>query len=292
MNIEKRSNNKYRIRVTICGIAYKINVDHKPTKSEAQILIANALATRQPEEKVDFRSTRKRRITLEKAIEQYFECKSNILSPTTLRGYNSLKKGITTELLETPINKLTEYQLQAFINEHSKTHAPKTTKNMYTFIKAVLSFYKAGDDIDCTLPRPIREKVYMPSLVDIKRIMEAVSGTEYEIPYRLALYGLRRGEILAITPSDLEGNYLTINKALVMDINNHYFINPHPKTDASNRTIEIDQELADMIKKQGYVFTLHPQRLYKHLQKLLEELQIPAFSFHRFRAFLQLTLTI
>ena len=43
--------------------------------------------------------------------------------------------------------------------------------------------------------------------------MDEVRDTRYYIPYRLAVYGLRRGEIRAITALDIsDANILTVNK--------------------------------------------------------------------------------
>ena len=50
-------------------------------------------------------------------------------------------------------------------------------------------------------------------VIQIKAVLDEVRDTRYYIPYRLAVYGLRRGEICAITALDIsDANILTIDK--------------------------------------------------------------------------------
>lgn len=42
-------------------------------------------------------------------------------------------------------------------------------------------------------------------------------GGEYEVPITLACYGMRRSEICALTPDDLDGDIVHISKAKVMN---------------------------------------------------------------------------
>ena len=74
--------------------------------------------------------------------------------------------------------------------------------------------------------------------------MDEVRDTRYYIPYRLAVYGLRRGEICAITALDIsDANILTVNKDKVYNSEKKWVIKPYPKTTDSQRTIYIDDGL-------------------------------------------------
>lgn len=54
---------------------------------------------------------------------------------------------------------------------------------------------------------------------DVKRILAKVKGTAYEVPITLACYGMRRSEIRALRPEDIEGDIVHINKTCVLDEN-------------------------------------------------------------------------
>ena len=107
-------------------------------------------------------------------------------------------------------------------------------------------------------------------------------GTPYEIPLRLACYGLRRSEICALTPADLDGNRLTINKAKVLGKDREWYIKATKTTD-STRTILIDDDLADLIRETGTVYDGYPNRIYWFLQKCQDKIGIPNFPLHYLR---------
>lgn len=70
-----------------------------------------------------------------------------------------------------------------------------------------------------TLPKKVKKDPYIPSDDNVRKILDYAKDTEYAFPLFLACYGLRRSEICALTPDDIEEDILHINKALVMDEN-------------------------------------------------------------------------
>ena len=185
MTIEKRANGNFRIVEMRNGIRYRITVDHKPTKAEAKKLI---------EDKIGAFSDK---TVFKKAAESYIESKSNVLSPSSIRGYKTiLKCQLTEEFLNMPIERIDLPCIQILINTLSNTYAPKTVKNVSAFVMSVLKFY--GSDVKSpTLPPKKPKQDYIPSEEDIKRILAEVKGTQYEVPFILGTFGLRRSEICA-----------------------------------------------------------------------------------------------
>lgn len=109
-------------------------------------------------------------------------------------------------------------------------------------------------------------------------------GTRYECAYKLAVLGLRRGEIVAITAADLDdNNVLTIDKDIVLDKDNHYIVKDKPKTEESYRRILIPSELAELIRKQGRAYSGDPHSINKYLHTFQDKLGIPRFRLHMFR---------
>jgi integrase len=180
---------------------------------------------------------------------------------------------------------LSQELIQKEINNYSAGHSAKSTANLHGFISAVLSVYRPNMILHTTLPQKVKYEAYTPSEDEVKKVLETVKGTDYEIAYRLGCYGMRRGEICAIDLGDLDGNLLHITKSKVLGSDNKWIVKPIPKTTGSQRTIYIDDELADMIRAQGFAFNDHPNRLNHHLHRTLKRLEIPLFRFHDLRAY-------
>lgn len=276
MTIEKHGN-KWRITKMYKGVRYHISLDYKPSKKEAELLINEKVNSEDP--------NANRTDTFLKSAEKYMKIKSNVLSPSTIRGYRTIIKSISDGFGNTKTCDITQELVQKEINDYSAEHSPKSTRNLHGFISAVLSVYKPNMILRTTLPQKVKYEAYTPTENEVKKVLSEVKGTEYEIAYRLGCYGMRRGEICALDPSDLDGNMLNISKSKVLNDKNTWIIKPIPKTTGSQRTIYIDDELAGMIKKQGFAFNDHPNRLNHHLHRLLKRLNIPIFRFHDMRAY-------
>ncbi len=137
-------------------------------------------------------------------------------------------------------------------------------------------------NISTTLPQKIKNEPYIPTDEDIKRLLQAAQGSMFEIPIKLACYGLRRSEICSLTIDDLNGNTLTIDSAKVLDKNNQW-VEKQTKTTASTREIVISPQLADLIRKQGYIYKGHPNSITKYMNRLQDKLDMPHFSIHKLR---------
>ena len=272
MKIEKLPSGNFRVRHQVDGRRVSIVLPYKPSKKEASRLI---------EEKRTGKD--KLKLTFDEAAKQYIEGKRNTLSPSTIRGYESLRKTIPDEFKSRQIGDLTSWDVQQYINDLSEKHKPKTVRNHHGFISSVFATFAPDTVLRTNLPQKIKKEIYIPTDEEIERIFEAVKGTQYEIPYRLAArYSLRRSEICALKPEDLEGRTLTINKAMVRDENYKWVIKT-TKTESSTRTIELDLPLCKLIRTQNAIYDGDPRDLYEHLQNVLRELNITPFPFHVLR---------
>lgn len=139
-------------------------------------------------------------------------------------------------------------------------------------------------NISTTLPQKFKNEPYIPSDDDVRRLLEEAKGSMFEIPIMLACYGLRRSEICSLTLDDLHENTLIIDSAKVLDKNNN-LVEKQTKTTASTRQIVISQKLADLIRKQGYIYNGHPNSITKYMNKLQDKLNIPRFSIHKLRLY-------
>jgi len=270
MTIEKRGKN-YRITEMRNGTVIRITVDHKPTKVEARKLIDgkfHSYSTAQP---------------FGKASETYISSKKDILSPTTIKSYHSILRNTSERFLCTPVCELSLPIVQAEVNRYSVGHSYKSVKNFSGFIMGVIKFY-GGDIRSPKLPQKVVKDAYIPSEEDVKAILNEVKGTKYEVAFILAALGLRRSEICALTLDDLNGNILTVNKALVQNEDKEWVIKL-TKTTSSTRTVLLPDYLVNLINEQGVIYEGFPGQIYKRMTDIQKKLDIPHFSLHKMRHF-------
>jgi integrase len=134
------------------------------------------------------------------------------------------------------------------------------------------------------LPQLEKKEIYMPSEEDVRRIMAKAKGTPYEVPFVLAIFGLRRSEILAITGDCVDGNVLTVKSAIVQDDKGEWQ-RKTTKTVDSTRKLIIPDDIAAKIVENGYAFNMTPRLINAELQKYQKELDIPSFTLHKLRYF-------
>ena len=273
MKIEKMKSGSYRIRKTYNKKTYSVVVDYKPTQKEAMKLMAAEF---------DKTQSAKARITFLDAALDYIDLKDNVLSPSTIKNYYSIANNFSSRFKNYRISDITSLEVQKELNDYSKTHAPKSVRNASGFITAVLKVFCPNTIIRTTIPQKPRQEAYIPSDDDVRAILSESKGTEYEIPLILATFGLRRSEVCALSIDDLNGNALTINKALVQNVDKEWVIKT-TKTAESTRTIYLPDEVCNMIREQGYIYKGHPGNIIRHLQRTQEKLGIPKFSLHKLR---------
>ena len=272
MTIDKRDSGNYRIRHTENGRTYSMTVPYKPSTKEAYELIRS---------KIDHKKADK---TFSDAYSDYIGVKSNILSPSTIEGYERIYNNLPTWVKGLDIAEIDNYTLQKVINEYAKERSPKTTKNAYSLILSVIRLFYPDSTIKATLPQNVRKEPHTPSHDDVKRLLDYSEDSMYYVALYLASLSLRCSEIFALSLDDLHGNELTINKALVHS-SDGYVLKKTPKSDASYRTIILPDKVADRIREQGYIYKGYPRNLDKYLRRTLPKLNIEYFSIHKLRHF-------
>lgn len=274
MKIEKLKSGSYRIRKMYKGVMYSVVTDYKPTQREAIKLL---------DAEMDKAKVSKVHMTFKTAANSYMDAKKNVLSPSSVRGYNSILRNLSDGFCGMIVTDITALDVQKEINNYSVGRSPKSVSNAHGFISSVLRTFNPNLILNTTLPQKAKKEPYIPTDEDVKKIISASKGTRYEIPILLAIYGLRRSEICALTPEDIDGNILTINKAKVQDSDGKWVIKNFTKTEESTRQIYIPDELVEKIRENGNVYTGDPSRISRFLMEQQKKLGMPRFSLHKLR---------
>lgn len=275
MTIEKLPSGSYRATIMEHGKRYRKTFDHKPTQKE----VLQALAGEMSEK------PKKTGMTFSVAAGKYCDSKKNTLSPKTYREYILQCKRLPEWFLDMSVDEIEQVDLNKLVSDMSGGYdpkSPKTISNAHGFVSAVLRTFRPNMVINTTLPQKRKTEPYIPSVDEVKLMLQHLKGTEFEIPFILGCYGMRRSEICALTPDDIEDRVVHINKALVQNEKNEWVVKS-TKTTQSTRDIVIPQDVADKIREQGYVYKGFPHSISKHLSALEQKLGINHFSMHKLR---------
>jgi len=276
MKATKLPSGNYRVQFTVDGKRRSLTFDHKPTQRE--------IALEVQEQTMCIESASEKNSSFKALADEYIEAKRNVLSPSTIRGYKGCLARLSEAFTDLLINSIDNLTIQREVNRLSALYSPKTTKNTYSLIASVMEMFRPDYQLKVQLPQAVKFEGYCPTEEDIKKILEAAKPTRYYVPYCLGILGMRRGEIAALTMDDLDGNILTISKAVYTGENNEHGIKA-PKTTESARKLYLPDELVERINEQGYIYDGAESRLWASLDQFQELLGIPHFRFHDLRVY-------
>jgi len=278
MKLEKLPSGSYRVRKQIDKRSISVIFDHKPT--QAEIISALSEQTLKIPVKGSF----------QQCADAYMASRDNVVSPGTLRGYESIIENLPEDFKRIKISEMTQLDIQNLVNEYSVGRSPKTVANAHGLIVPIIKMFRPDMVINTVLPQKDSAKkeqeLYIPTEEEIKKIINASIGTRYHIPFQLGIMGLRRSEVCALTLDDIDrkNNLLTINKAYVLGPKNKWYIK-ETKTNESTRKIYIPDALIDEIMESGVIYDGYPGKLLTALNRYQDQLGIQRFRLHDMRHF-------
>ena len=227
-------------------------------------------------------------LSVGEAVRRYIDLKQGVLSPSTVKGYEADARNYITHdsigLRE--VNELTTRDAQLWVSTLAEKLSPKTVKNVYGLFISSVRLFRPGWDPRVTMPQKRPPDLYCPSVKDVKALLAVVKDPELEISILLAALGpMRRSELMALEASDIQGNTITINKALVQNKNKDWEIKG-TKTYASNRKIVMPEFVIKKLEGiDGRIIKCTPNALSDRFQRAIREADCPKFRFHDLRHF-------
>jgi len=225
------------------------------------------------------------KVTVGKALDNYIEIKSNVLSPSTIRGYKALRRNYYTDIQSLLLENLTQEVIQIWANSLSAVKDAKTVKNAHGLLSAMLSVYLPTLTLRTALPKKEKEILYVPTESDIKQAIEYFKKHDIEMlkSVYLAAFGtLRRSEICGLTGEDISDNVIHVHSAVVMNDTANW-VKKNTKTTSSDRYIPMPAFVIEILPTSGNVVQITPSKISARFSSALEKLGIPHFRFHDLR---------
>ena len=225
-------------------------------------------------------------LTFGEALDSYIEARENILSPRTIMDYKCTRRKYVQSLMNIKVDLISQDDIQKAINIESMRLSPKTIRNIHGLISAVLHVYRPSMALNTSLPQRKRSNLYIPTEAEVQKLMEVVKGTDLELPVLLAAFGpMRRGEICALQPSDIEGNIVHVSKNMVRTEDNEWIIKS-PKSYAGDRYILFPDHVIQKLKGHTHVeriVSLTPNQITDKFARVLKQNGLQHFRFHDLR---------
>lgn len=237
----KLPSGNYRVQFSVDGRRYSVTAD---SARKAQALAA------EQEEKLRI-GLSENHLTFSKAAERYIQSKSNILSPSTIRGYTVITRTALSPLSDRMMHKITALELQNLINENAAAYSPKSIKNQIGFLSAVFS--QCGLPLPkLSVPPPQKKLREIPDPDRVALILSAAKEKDirlYTFLLFVATLGLSPSEILALKKEDIKKDRVYIHSALVYADGGEKIYKETTKAFNRTRTMDIPSVLLDALKE-------------------------------------------
>lgn len=219
--------------------------------------------------------------TLRSVVESYINDNAGTLSPSTIRGYDSMLRSRFQDVIDDDVNDI---NWQAAISAEAQQVSPKTVVNGWRLVSGALRH--AGLPVPTVnlpqVPHPDRDWL---DYSQIQAFLQAVRGKRCELACLLALHSLRESEIRALTKESLQDGVIHIRGAVVPDRNQKLVYKAQNKSRASRRDIPVMIPRVEELWP-GEDEELHFQSsapLRRMIESVCEKNNLPVISIHELR---------
>ena len=285
---QKLNSGNWRVQIQIDGQRYSCTAK---TKKEAQDAAKKLFAGIQFEKRIPY--------TVGRAIDSYIDEKRMTLSPSTIKGYESIRKNYLQSIMDINLTELTQSDVQIAVGEDVKAgKSPKTIRNAHGLLAAVVDEYRPTLILKTTLPEKEKIEMRILSEEEMSKVLERAKGTEYEIPILLAAWmGLRMSEIRGLKFIDISDGRVHIQRAIVAGPDGD--VEKGTKTSSGDRWLKLPDTILNLIsaefterfgewteeKADNYIVTKADITIYKNFIKMCQEVDVEPCRFHDLRHF-------
>ena len=279
----KRPNGKWQIRVNYTDELgnYKRKAFTAETKREAEAKASVFLMEKEHAKKPENK-------TLGELADIFIDSRSNILSPSTVRSYDKIRRTAFQDIINVRLAILTKDMYQKAVNDYSKGRSYKTVLCAHTFFNRLLKERGVtfGDDVN--LPQKKKVEIEIPTTEELGMFLKQIEGSDIYPKVLLATtLGLRRSEIFGLKWKDIdfENETIHIGRAKVESITGEY-VEKAPKTTKSERVLEVLPNVVDSLGERGkpedYIFTCNVEAFSSSYKRACVKYGFP-YNFHSLR---------
>ena len=239
-----------------------------PTKREAErlameFLMANGL------EEVD-----PNKITVRKAVRDYIDLKRNVLSPSTIYGYETILNNRLQSVMDLEVHEVDSIAMQKAINEDAATKGAKSIREAKNLIVTAVRMYGVNLDLKVTLPpkRPV-----IKNLPTAEQVIQMIRGTDIELPCMLSMWlSLRISEVRGLQFGDIKDGVMTVQRSK-LSLANKDVVRSVNKTYSSTRKLVVPQYIMELINavphesEEDFIVPMNYQVIGSHLRKLAQK---------------------
>ena len=255
---------KYRGRVMVHGVRIWITEDTEA----AYYVRSKAVKAGMLQEAVSPKDT------LGALIDKFIMDHEAVMSPSTVRSYQSMRRHRFSEYMDTPVSKI---PWQVMVSAEAVAVSPKTVMNAWRLVTGALG-YAHMQDPDVRLPKMVRAEKAFLDFEQIQQLLPAIHGDLCEVVFLLALHSLRMSEILAV---QCDGVTIKVRGAMVRGPGGMVRKELN-KTDLSRRDVPVMiPRLAELVDQ--LPVRISNNSVNKHLHKACEAAGLPDVTLHCLR---------
>ena len=219
-------------------------------------------------------------VSLGKAIDDYVDSVRNVLSPSTIMGYRSIRRNRFAGYMDKRIDSI---KWQNMVNEEAKHISAKTLANAWNLVTpalAAIGYPKPQVNLPQCLVRDMNFLDYQ----QIETFLTAIKGYPGELAAILALHSLRMSELIAVTVDDVVDGFIRVNKAIVPDEDYQPVQRDVNKTYYSTRQIPVViLRLYELLPESGKLVNIVPVTVEKEVSNACKRAGLPHITPHDLR---------
>ncbi|HZK83328.1 MAG TPA: tyrosine-type recombinase/integrase [Desulfosporosinus sp.] len=263
----------------------------KPTLKECKIAVKEI-----ERELEDQNYSNVRNIGVVAWIDEWIKLNKTRLSPSTHATYKIYSRvHYAPYFKKMKLKELNEIHIRKFMAQQLGFLSPTTVRKHVSVLNKI--FEEALKDKNparyIKLPSKAKYTPYVLSETEMEKIHDAIRGTRDEIIVLLAAWcGLRRGEIFALKPDDVDWKNKTVRVDENTAINDEYmYVDKGPKSDNGYREVVVPKELMGLLenKRKNWkeiperFFPIRPDHYSSYFAELIRRKELPPIRFHDLR---------
>lgn len=235
---KKLPSGSWRVQMQINGKKHSVTRKTKQECIDAVILLqVSQLHGSEDDKKIAYD-----KVTLRQCVKDYINKRVNVLSPSTLRGYDSIEQNRFKDYMDLPLSKINDWQ--KVINDEAAVVSAKSVHNGWGLVCPAINEYGIYPK-RVVLPQIAKKDTDIIEYDKMQEFIDSIKDDKNELAILLALHGLRRSEIFALDKSDVTGGVIHVRGAVVMGRDGEFIAKETNKNQSSRRDVPI---LIDRVK--------------------------------------------